>query len=72
MRAAMNLEPGDTVIAVPEGDGRFRLDTLKRMSIDEMIARWGDPAPTTVAEVERQIEEARDFHANERAQEYGE
>jgi AbrB family looped-hinge helix DNA binding protein len=72
MRRAMNLEPGDTVIAVPDGDGTYRLEPLKRMSMDEIFARWGDPTPTTVEEVERQIQVAREAYADELAKEYGE
>jgi hypothetical protein len=42
------------------------------MSIDEMFARWGDPTPRTVEEVERLIHDAREAYADELAKEYGE
>ena len=72
MRIDMNLEPGDTVIAVPDGSGVYRLQRFKPMSIDEIYERWGDRTPTTVEDVEREIQEAREEYADELAREYGE
>lgn len=72
MREAMGLEPGDIVIAVPERDGTFRLERFERMSLDAIIARWGDPTPRNVDEVDSLIEEAREAYADELAKEYGE
>ena len=72
LRDEMHLKPGDTVVAVPDGDGIFRLQRFQPMSFDEIFERWGDPTPTTVEEVERQIQEAREAYADELAKEYGE
>ena len=70
LRDEMELEPGDSVVAVPDGQGGYRLVPLKPMTIDEMYARWGDPTPVTFEEVERQIQEARDEYVEELALEY--
>ena len=72
LRVEMELEPGDSVIAVPDGQGGYRLVPLKPMTIDEMYARWGDPTPVSFEEVERQIQEARDAYGEELALEYAE
>ncbi len=70
LREEMELEPGDAVIAEPDGQGGYRLVPLKPMTIDEMFARWGDPSPVSFEEVEREIQEARDAYAEELALEY--
>ncbi len=72
LREEMELKPGDSVIAEPDGLGGYRLVPLKPMTIDEMYARWGDPTPVSFEEVERQIQEARDAYAEEMALEYAE
>lgn len=72
LRDEMELEPGDSVIAEPDGQGGYRLVPLKPMSIDEIYARWGDPSPVTYEEVERQIQEAREAYSEELALEYAE
>lgn len=72
LRHELNLEPGDSVIAAPDGNGGFRLVPFKPMTIDEMFERWGDPTPVTFEEVERQIQKARDAYAGEIAREYAE
>lgn len=72
LREDLQLEPGDSVMAVPDGQGGFRLVPFKPMTIDEIYARWGDPTPVSFEEVEAQIQEARDAYADELALEYAE
>lgn len=71
MRDEMSLEPGDTVIGVPDGQGGYRLERFKPMSIYEIFERWGDPTPVTFEEVEEEIRQASEDYADEAARRYG-
>ena len=70
LRVDLELEPGDTVVAVPDGQGGYRIERFEPMTLDEMVARWGDPTPVDYEEVERQIKQAREEYAEELAREY--
>jgi AbrB family looped-hinge helix DNA binding protein len=67
LRDDMGLQPGDSVIAVPIGEGEYRLERLAPMSIYEMYERWGDKTPRDSADVEQMIREAREEEADEAA-----
>jgi len=65
LREDMGLRPGDSVIAVPDGTGAYRLERLSYMSIDEMYEKWGDKKPTSADHVERMIRAAHEEEADE-------
>lgn len=70
LRAVLDVQPGDTVVAVPDGQGGYHIERFEPMTVDEMFARWGDPTPVDFEEVERQIQQAREEFAEELAREY--
>lgn len=70
LREDLGLKPGDSVVAVPDRNGVYRLERLERMSIDEMIERWGRKEPTSTEEVERMIRAAREEEADEAARRF--
>lgn len=67
LREDMGLQPGDSVVAVPIGEGEYRLERLAPMSIYEMFERWGDKTPRDSADVEQMIRDAREAEADEAA-----
>lgn len=65
LREDMGLKPGDSVLAVPDGAGCYRLERLEPMSFKEIVERWGSKDPIDDSDVERMIEEAREAEADE-------
>ena len=70
LREDLGLQPGDSVLAVPDGSGVYRLERLEPMSIYDMYERWGNKEPTSSEEVERMIEAAREEEADEAARRF--
>lgn len=70
LREDLGLQPGDSVLAVPDGPGIYRLERLEPMSIYDMYERWGNKEPTSSEVVERMIEAAREEEADEAARRF--
>jgi len=65
LREDLGLRPGDSVIAVPDGTGGYRLERLALMTLDEMYEKWGNKELTSADEVERMIQAAHEEEADE-------
>lgn len=65
LRDEMGLQPGDSVVAVPDGIGGYRLEQLEPMSIYGMFERWGNKQPVSSQDVEGMIRAAREEEADE-------
>lgn len=70
LREDMGLKPGDSVVAVPDGTGGYRLERLEPMSIYDMYEKWGNKDPISSDEVERMIQGAREEEADEAARRF--
>lgn len=55
MREEMGLRSGDSVLVTPTGSGRYLLERLAPLSLNEMIEKWGTKEPTNADEVESAI-----------------
>jgi len=65
LREDMGLQQGDSVVAVPDGLGGYRLERLEHMSFGEMVQRWGGREPSNLDDVERAIQAGQDAEADE-------
>ncbi len=64
MRTDMDLAPGDTVIAEPDGRGGYRLTRYEPLTIYEMYERWGDRTESRTEDVETMIQDAQEEEAD--------
>jgi AbrB family looped-hinge helix DNA binding protein len=65
LRDEMGLRQGDSVVAIPDGRGGYRLERLEHMKFEEIVQRWGRKEPSKVEDVERAIQAGEDAEADE-------